>query len=99
LGIKNMLYVPYLKVNLLSVVAFEDEGYVVAFHNGQGLVYSREVAPNTTIVPSICKESLYRLLGRPIVWSNGSLDSTLYSTSNSMPDSTSASKAVRGRKL
>jgi hypothetical protein len=29
-----MLYVPYLKVNLLSVAAFEDEGYEIALKNG-----------------------------------------------------------------
>jgi hypothetical protein len=42
MGINNMLYVPDLKVNLLSVATFEDEGYAVTFHNGRVLVYSRE---------------------------------------------------------
>jgi hypothetical protein len=85
-----MLYVPYLKVNLLSVVTFEDEFYVVAFHNGQVLVYSRESTPDTTIMLGIHKVRLYRLLGRPIVWYNGFLGSTL----DSMSYSTSASKAL-----
>jgi hypothetical protein len=31
MGIEHMLYVPYLKVNLLSVVEFEDEGYALSF--------------------------------------------------------------------
>jgi len=31
MGIENMLYVPYFKVNLLSISSFEDEGYVVGF--------------------------------------------------------------------
>jgi hypothetical protein len=31
LGIENMLYVPDLKVNLLLVASFEDEGNAVAF--------------------------------------------------------------------
>jgi hypothetical protein len=31
LGIEHMLYVPDLKVNLLSVSSFKDEGYAVAF--------------------------------------------------------------------
>jgi hypothetical protein len=43
LGIEHMLYVPYLKVNLLSVVAFEYEGYAVIFQDGQVLVYSRKL--------------------------------------------------------
>jgi hypothetical protein len=40
LGIEHMLYVPELKVNLLSFLAFEDEGYAVSFQDGQVLVYS-----------------------------------------------------------
>jgi hypothetical protein len=42
MGIKHMLYVPNLKVNLVSVIAFEDDSYAVAFHNGRVLMYSRE---------------------------------------------------------
>jgi hypothetical protein len=57
-------------------------------------VYSREATPDTTIVLGIHKERLYRLLGRPIVWSNGYLDSTSDSTSDSMSDSTSTSEAL-----
>jgi hypothetical protein len=94
MGIEHMLYVPYLKVNLLSVAAFEDEGYAVAFQNGQVLVYSREATQDTTIVLGVRKERLYRLLGRPIIWSNGFLDSTSDSVSDSMSDSTSTSEAL-----
>jgi len=32
-----MLYVPYLKVNLLSIATFEDEGYPIALQNGMYL--------------------------------------------------------------
>jgi hypothetical protein len=34
MGIEHILYVPNLKVNLLSVVYFEDEVYAIAFQNG-----------------------------------------------------------------
>jgi hypothetical protein len=90
MGIKHMLYVPNLKLNLLSVATFEDEGYAVAFQNDQVLVYSTEDAPDTTIVLGIHKERLYRLLVRPIVWSNGFLDLA----SDSMSDSVLASEAL-----
>jgi hypothetical protein len=40
LGIEHMLYVPELKVKLLSFLSFEDEGYEVTFQDGQVLVYS-----------------------------------------------------------
>jgi hypothetical protein len=85
-----MLYVLYLKVNLLLVVAFEDDIYEIAFHNDQVLVYSREETLYTAIVLGIHKERLYRLLGGPIVWSNGYLDSTSYS----ILDSTLALEAL-----
>jgi len=93
MGIENLLYVPDLKVNLLSVANFEDEGYLVTFQNGQVLVNSRE-ATKDTIVLGFSKDRLYRLLGIPIIWSNGLLDSTSYFTSYSMSDSTSASEAL-----
>jgi hypothetical protein len=47
-------------------------------------VYSKEATQDTTIVLGVRKERLYRLLGRPIIGSNGFLDST----SDSMSDST-----------
>jgi hypothetical protein len=90
-----MLYIPDLKVNLLSFASFEDHGvYVATFQNGRVLVYAREAIPDMKIVLGICKERLYRLLGRPIVWSNGYLDSTPNFASNSMSDSTSMSEAL-----
>jgi hypothetical protein len=53
-------------------------------------VYSRKVTQDTTIVLVVHKERLYMLLGRPIIGSNGFLDST----SDSASDSTSASEAL-----
>jgi len=94
LGIEHRLYVVDLKVNLLSVSSFEDDGYALTFQNGRVLVYSREATLDTTIMIDIYKERLYMSLGRLIVWCNGYLDSTLDSTSKSMSDSTSASKAL-----
>jgi hypothetical protein len=94
MGIEHMLYVPYLKVSLLSVATFEDEGYAIIFQNGQVLVYSREDTQDTTIVLGVHKERLYRLLRRPIIRSNGFLDSPSYSVSDSMLDSTSAPEAL-----
>jgi hypothetical protein len=94
MGIEHMLYVLDLKVNLLSVENFEDEGYGVTFQNGQVLVYSREATQDTKIVVGFRKDRLYRLLGRPIILCNGLLDSTSDSTSYSMSDSTLVSEAL-----
>jgi hypothetical protein len=71
-----VLYVPNFKLNLLSVAASENEGYVVAFQNGQVLVYSREATQDTTIMLDVHKERLYRLLRRHIIGSNDLLDSS-----------------------
>jgi hypothetical protein len=53
-------------------------------------VYSREATQDTTVVLGVRKESLYKLFGRPIIGSNGFLDST----SDSMSYSTLASEAL-----
>jgi hypothetical protein len=92
LGIEHMLYVSDLKVNLLFVASFEDEGYAVAFYNGGVILYSRESNQDTTIVLGVRKERLYRLLGRPINWSNVFLDSSTDSTSDSISASEELSK-------
>jgi hypothetical protein len=73
-------------------VSFEDDGYILTFKDGQVLVHSREASPDTDIVLGVCRERMYRLLGRPIVWTNGFLESD--SASNSMSDSTSASEEL-----
>jgi hypothetical protein len=89
-----MLYVLDLKVNLLSVLDFDDEGYAFVFQDGQVIVYSREATQYTTIVLGFHKERLYRLLSRPIIWYDGFLDSTSDSVSDSMSGSTSTSEAL-----
>jgi hypothetical protein len=71
-----MLYVPYLKVNILSISSFKYERYAIAFWDKQVLVYSKEATQDKTIMIGIRKERLYRLLVRPIIRSNGYFDST-----------------------
>jgi hypothetical protein len=63
MGIEQMLFVPELKVNLLSVSTFKDEGYGVAFQDGHVLVYSEKATQDTTMVLGVRNERLYRLLG------------------------------------
>jgi len=99
MGIEHMLYVLYLKVNLLLVAAFEDDEYEIMFQDGHVLVYSKEATQDMAIVLGVQKERLYRLLGRPIIGSNGLLDSTSDSSSNSMSYSTSDSFNVSIRDI
>jgi len=62
MGIEQMLFVPKLKVNFLSVLAFKDEGYGVVFQDGQVLVYLEKSTQHTTMVLGVINEILYRLL-------------------------------------
>jgi hypothetical protein len=59
-------------------------------------VYSREATQDTTIVLGVQKERLYRLLGRPIIGSNGFLDSTSDSMFNVISTSTSEALSETG---
>jgi hypothetical protein len=97
MGIEHMLYVSYLKLKLLSVAYFEYEGYAVAFQNGQVLVYSRESTQDSTLVLGVHKERLYRLLGGPIIWSNGFLDSRSISEVLSEIGSCETPSSTKGR--
>jgi hypothetical protein len=51
-------------------------------------VYSGEATQDTIVVLGVHKERLYRLLGRPIIRSDGFLDSTSNFVSDSMSYST-----------
>ena len=42
LHMNNVLYVPGLKKNLLSISALEDKGYGVAFMNGKVLTWPKD---------------------------------------------------------
>jgi hypothetical protein len=41
IGMGDMLYVPRLKKNLLSISVMQDRGYAIAFSGGQVLAWSR----------------------------------------------------------
>jgi hypothetical protein len=63
---KDVLYVPGLRKNLLSVSAMEDKGFVVKFQKGQVLIHLEESSPDTTEVIGVREGNLYRLQGKPV---------------------------------
>jgi hypothetical protein len=75
LEVTEVLFVPELPVNFLSVSALEDEGCGVVFFRGQVFLYPEGATPDTTVVLGVKYERLYRLLGQPVVGSSGFLDS------------------------
>ena len=62
----NILFVPGLKKNLISVSALEDKGYVVAFSNGKVLIWENNSSKKSTVTIGIHEGGLYILLGKPV---------------------------------
>jgi len=64
LHMSNVLYVPRLKKNLLSISALEDKGYRVAFVDGKVLTWPKESSIDSAGVMGIRGGGLYRLTGK-----------------------------------
>jgi hypothetical protein len=75
LEVDEVMFVPELQVNLLSVLALEDMGYAVMFENGQVLIHSEGVdTQDATVRLSIMEGMMYKVLGQPVVGSREILD-------------------------
>ena len=59
LHLSDVLYVPGMKRNLVSILALEDKGYKVAFSDGKVLAWQKNSSMDTTKVIGIREESLY----------------------------------------
>jgi hypothetical protein len=74
LEVEDVLYVPELKKNLLSVSVLEDMGFAVTFQRGKVLICSEGAIPDTTMSIGVREGRLYRLQGQPVRGSKGILD-------------------------
>ena len=63
--LNNVLYVPGLKKNLVSISCLEDKGDRVEFVDGKVLVWPKGSSINNSRVISTCEGRLYRLLKQP----------------------------------
>jgi len=61
---KEVLYVPGLKKNLLSISALEEKGYRVALVDGQVLMWSKGKSFDDAVVIGIQEGGLYKLKGK-----------------------------------
>jgi hypothetical protein len=74
LEVDEVMYVPELKVNLLSISALEDMGYDVMFADGHVLIQTEGAALDATVRLGIMQGMMYRVLGQPVGGSRGILD-------------------------
>ena len=65
LKMKDVLYVPELKKNLLSISGLEKKGFRVAFVDGQVLMWPRGMTINDVVVIGVEEGGLYKLKGSP----------------------------------
>ena len=66
LKITEILYVPSIKKNLLSVSALEDKVFKVTFMEGKSLLWHKDSDLSSALVIGVQEEGLYKLLGHPI---------------------------------
>ena len=62
---KEVLYVPVLKENLLSISALDKKGYRVSFIDGKVLMWSKGKTLEYVVVIGEEEEGLYKLKGHP----------------------------------
>jgi hypothetical protein len=65
LQLREVLYVPGMKRNLISIYALEDKGYKVTFLEGKFIAWHKESHINSTKVIGFQENSLYILTIRP----------------------------------
>jgi hypothetical protein len=65
LQLSEVIYVPGMKRNLLSISALEDKGYKVTFSEGKVLSWHKELHINSAKVIGVRESNLYMLTIRP----------------------------------
>jgi hypothetical protein len=63
LKIKDVLYVPDLKKNILSISALEEKGFIFSFIDGEVLMWSKGKSIDDGIVIGVQEGGLYKLKG------------------------------------
>lgn len=66
LKVADVLYVPKLKMNLLSVSALEDKGYAVVFQDGHVLIHSEGATQDAAVKLGVREGLFDRFQGKPV---------------------------------
>jgi hypothetical protein len=64
--LRDVLYVPGLKKNLISISTIEDGGFEVSLRDGQVLIHPKGPSITSTRVIGTRREKLYRLIFHPL---------------------------------
>jgi hypothetical protein len=64
--LKELLYVPRMKRNLVSISALEDKGYKIPFSEGRLLTWHKDSHISSSKVIGVQENNLYRLTIKPI---------------------------------
>jgi hypothetical protein len=62
----DVLYIPGLKKNFLSVSAMEDRGFSITFQRGKVLIHPEKSILDNAVVIGVREGTLYRLQGKPV---------------------------------
>jgi len=65
LKVSNVLYVPIMKKNLISISELEDKGYDVLFRRGQVLIYPRGTLASSAREIGVCHAKVYKFSFQP----------------------------------
>eukprot|EP00253_Pinus_taeda_P034296 PITA_34296 len=79
LKVTNVLYVPGMRKNLISISALEDRGYEVLFRGGQVLMYPRGTPADSARVIVVRHAKVYKFAFHPLL----ALSSSTYSRASS----------------
>ena len=64
--IEEILYVPRLKKNLISIAVLENKGYTVAFSKGKALMWPSNESMSSTMIIEVQEGGLYKVIGQVI---------------------------------
>jgi hypothetical protein len=103
LKVAEVLYIPELTVNFLSVLAFDESGFRFVSYGEPLFLYPAGATADTAVMLGVRYEGMYKLFGRPVLGSSGFLDLDSLSESGQValereliPRTRSSSGTLRG---
>jgi hypothetical protein len=71
LEVEGVLFVPGLRVNILSVLALEDVGYVITFEHGYVHIHAVGEVPIRRVLIGEWRGKVYIVLGQQVICQSG----------------------------